>query len=60
MVLGEDNFWRSKPSTSTPRSTDKILLDGNEKSTECNDYLLMVMIILMLLLIYCINYRFTS
>ncbi|CAI6361231.1 unnamed protein product [Macrosiphum euphorbiae] len=32
---GEDNFWRSKPSTSTTRSTDSILLDGNEKSTEC-------------------------
>jgi len=60
MVSGEDNCWRSKPSTSTTRSTDKILLDGKEKSTECNDYLLMVMIILLVLLIYDLIYRFTS
>ncbi|XP_008178976.1 probable WRKY transcription factor protein 1 isoform X3 [Acyrthosiphon pisum] len=32
---GEDNFWRSKSSTSITKSTDKILLDGKEKSTEC-------------------------
>lgn len=38
MILGEDNYFRSKSSTSTTRSTNKIIHDGNDKSTECNDY----------------------
>ncbi|KAL4090634.1 hypothetical protein QTP88_025431 [Uroleucon formosanum] len=32
---GEDNYFRSKSSTSTTRSTNKIIHDGNDKSTEC-------------------------
>lgn len=60
MILGEDNLWRSKASTSTTKSNDKIILDGYDKSSECNDYLLMIMIILLLILIYDINYRFTD
>lgn len=57
MVLGDDNFWRPKASTSTTKSNDKIILDGNDKSTKCNVYLLLVIFKFLLFLIYYIIYR---
>lgn len=56
MVLGEDNFQRSKASTSITKSNNKIIYDKNNKSTE--GYLLRLF--LLLSLTYNIIYRFTS
>lgn len=57
MILGED-FWRPKASSSsTTKSNDKIIFDGNDKSTECNVYLLMVIFKFLLFIIYFIIYR---
>lgn len=55
MVLEEDNFQRSKASSSTTKSNNKIIHDKDEKSTE--GYLLRLF--LLFSLTYNIIYRFT-
>lgn len=59
MILVED-FWRPKASSSTTKSNDKIILEGNDKTTECNVYSLMLIFKFLLFLIYFMIYRSIS